>query len=1218
MAQKKQRWRCRRPTTSKPLSNMKKTLLILAATLLPVIVFASQISVPSSSTYGNVLISNGLGPWVASTTDPLNVGSLFATSTATSTFGGGIKTNLLNVISNTASSTFNNGVNLNGGCFAVNNVCVGTNFGTVTGVTASWPILSSGGTAPNITWAGFASSSPISAGLLYATGVNTFASVSTSSPVNMSITGNAGTVTTNANLTGVVTSIGNATLFGTTAVGNSILANNTSGTAIPAFLATSSLGVALSDTTGVLATNRGGTNLNSYTTGDTLYASNTNVLSRLAIGTAGFVLASLNGIPTWVASTTISNLSAMKQAVNYATTGALAANTYALGVLTEVGTGALSVDSASPTVGQRILVKNEVTQTNNGIYTVTATGSGIAAYVLTRATDYNTSDEIYPGVASYVLSGTVNGTDTWVLTSPAPVVLDTTNLTYAESATGNITLPISVANGGTNKSSYPINSFITSDSAGTSLIATTSDITISSVLATSTTATSTFSFGVKATRFNATTGTSTFAGLVSQTGGLTITTLPSCSGGSSALTTDGSGNIVCGAISAGTGTVTSITAGDGLLGGTITSSGTFYGQVGTSSIPTINPAGVAYWTTQGTATAPAKLGTTATTTLGGSGPITVTAGGSVIGASPISVGCATCLTANQTITLSGAVSGSGSTAITTAFGVSAITPLGVLNGGTGGTGFTSNQLIFYNGSALVSASTTFVGGTGNAIGLGTTSPSWQLDIASSTGAQLALSDTSILSSRHTFRSVGGNFYISSSTALTGATSTLMSFVASPNLKGNLVGIASDTPWGIFSINPTAVASSTGLLPQTNQVVPEFVVGSTTATHFIIDGGGNVGIGTTTPGSLLSIQGSANFTTATSTILGNGLSLSRLFTTASSTFAGLVSGNGVSLSTLKGCSTELITDLTGGITCGGVTINAGTVTSITVTVPAFLAVSPTSAITTSGTFAISLSGTPLPYANGGTNGSGFVANQLVFANATSLVSASTTFVGGNGGAIGLGTTSPQWQLQIASSTGPQLVLSDTTITDNHWAFRGIGNSFYFGTSSPTIFAAGTSTPGILSILSNGYVGFASSTPWSRFSIGNAGGIGTVSASSSITVASYEFGATGNEATSTAKTIDVRTSNTIVWPIGTAATTITLCGFVPGTHVMIQVLNPNASAGALTWALCAGEQLYWPGGTKPTQTTTANHWDMWSFVATGSYAVATTTPGAVIVSGSAVAF
>lgn len=135
---------------------------------------------------------------------------------------------------------------------------------------------------------------------------------------------------------------------------------------------------------------------------------------------------------------TYANASAYKQASKYATTAALPANTYVNGAggvgatLTEVGTGALSVDGASPSIGDRILVKNEVAGANNGIYTVTATGSGIAAYVLTRATDFNSSADVFPGVATYISAGTTNIDDVWALSNTSAVTIGTTALTFAE------------------------------------------------------------------------------------------------------------------------------------------------------------------------------------------------------------------------------------------------------------------------------------------------------------------------------------------------------------------------------------------------------------------------------------------------------------------------------------------------------------------------------------------------------------------------------------------------------------------------------------------------------------------------------------------------------------------------------------------------------------------------------------------------------------------
>ena len=50
---------------------------------------------------------------------------------------------------------------------------------------------------------------------------------------------------------------------------------------------------------GTLVTVRGGTGLNSYATGDLLYASATNTLSKRAVGTTGYTLTVASGIPTW-------------------------------------------------------------------------------------------------------------------------------------------------------------------------------------------------------------------------------------------------------------------------------------------------------------------------------------------------------------------------------------------------------------------------------------------------------------------------------------------------------------------------------------------------------------------------------------------------------------------------------------------------------------------------------------------------------------------------------------------------------------------------------------------------------------------------------------------------------------------------------------------------------------------------------------------------------
>lgn len=100
--------------------------------------------------------------------------------------------------------------------------------------------------------------------------------------------------------------------------------------------------------------------------------------------------------------------------------------------LTEIGFGALSIDGASPTVGQRILLKNQTTAQENGIYTVTAAGSGGSSYVLTRATDFDASAETITGSYSFIAAGISNAATGYILTTPATITLDTTALAFTQ------------------------------------------------------------------------------------------------------------------------------------------------------------------------------------------------------------------------------------------------------------------------------------------------------------------------------------------------------------------------------------------------------------------------------------------------------------------------------------------------------------------------------------------------------------------------------------------------------------------------------------------------------------------------------------------------------------------------------------------------------------------------------------------------------------------
>ena len=87
--------------------------------------------------------------------------------------------------------------------------------------------------------------------------------------------------------------------------------------------------------------------------------------------------------------------------------------------LTASSNGAISIDGQSPTSGARILVKNQTTALQNGIYSVTTVGSAGAPWVLTRATDSDNSisGEVFAGDFTFVINGTTNGGQGWVMNS---------------------------------------------------------------------------------------------------------------------------------------------------------------------------------------------------------------------------------------------------------------------------------------------------------------------------------------------------------------------------------------------------------------------------------------------------------------------------------------------------------------------------------------------------------------------------------------------------------------------------------------------------------------------------------------------------------------------------------------------------------------------------------------------------------------------------------
>lgn len=115
-------------------------------------------------------------------------------------------------------------------------------------------------------------------------------------------------------------------------------------------------------------------------------------------------------------------------ASTYITVGALPTNTYnngTLGVgatLTATSNGALSVDGLAVSAAQIVVVNNEATAANNGIYTVTAAGDSSHPYVLTRATYFDQAAEMVKNSYTAITSGATESGTSWVLTAAVATV----------------------------------------------------------------------------------------------------------------------------------------------------------------------------------------------------------------------------------------------------------------------------------------------------------------------------------------------------------------------------------------------------------------------------------------------------------------------------------------------------------------------------------------------------------------------------------------------------------------------------------------------------------------------------------------------------------------------------------------------------------------------------------------------------------------------------
>ena len=366
--------------------------------------------------------------------------------------------------------------------------------------------------------------------------------------------------------------------------------------------------------------------------------------------------------------------------------------------LTNAGAqAALVVDGVTMTAtdvsnGTRILIKNQASGAQNGVYVLTNQGSISTNWSMVRSTDMDTAGTgagtVSPGDTFYVIAGSTQATTTWVQTTQLPITIGTTALVFVQvgGPSGGYTFGtgldltgavVSIANTTVSAGAYTIGNF-TVNAQGQLTSASSSSTTGSGnvVLATSPTLV-TPALGTPSS------GTLTSCTGLPLTSGVTGT-LPIANGGTGQTTASTAFNALSpittvGDLILGTGTNTAGRLAIGANSYVLTSDGTTASWAAPSGGVSTFSAGTTGFTPNTATTGAVTLSGTLATTNGGTGLTSFTTNGAVYATSTSALTTGTLPVASGgsgAITLTGVLFGNGSSPFTAATGSEIATAIG--------------------------------------------------------------------------------------------------------------------------------------------------------------------------------------------------------------------------------------------------------------------------------------------------------------------------------------------------------------------------------------------------------------------------------------------------------------------------------------------------------------------------------------------------------------